>query len=156
MLEKIRAKLTAERDHRARRVERIRLLATRPDGLSDSNQAELEYNDGVRFGLDLALAELRPDTHPDGAPRGDYVGITFAGEASETFAERVSNMRGWYVELTLLDGSRLDVVLDGAEPSALDTGWYDAVRFVPADPVTGEPIPGAVPDTARVSNVHVY
>jgi hypothetical protein len=56
-----RVEIARERDWRATRVERIRALATRPEGLSDERQAELEYNDGVRFGLDLALLFTREE-----------------------------------------------------------------------------------------------
>jgi len=44
-----------ERNYRATRVERLRALAGRTEGLSDERVWDLEYNDGVRFGLDLAL-----------------------------------------------------------------------------------------------------
>jgi hypothetical protein len=64
-----RVEIARERDWRATRVERLRLLATRPEGLSGEQADELEYNDGVRFGLDLALAALQRERVAPSLPR---------------------------------------------------------------------------------------
>lgn len=53
------SELSAERDHHEGRVERLRLVAGRPDGLGSSQEENIEYHDGVRYGLDIALLKLR-------------------------------------------------------------------------------------------------
>lgn len=52
------AALEAERSWRQTRIERLECLAGRVEGLSDSQQEEVEYTYGLVHGLDFALREL--------------------------------------------------------------------------------------------------
>lgn len=51
--------LELERAHWATRSERLHAVAGRPGGLGDDRAEEIDYADGVVYGLDLALQVVR-------------------------------------------------------------------------------------------------
>lgn len=83
--------------------------------------------------------------------------ISFSGEASESFADRISNMRGWYVRITPQDGEPFDAeIVTGEGEVEGEGGWYDAVTYLDVDEETGLALPDATEKTVRVTDVFVY
>ena len=84
--------------------------------------------------------------------------ISFAGEASEGFADRIDHMKDWYVLITPQEGQPFDAVLVGSGTDVEVDGdtWYDAVTYIPAEPETGLPLSGEGERTVRVQDVFVY
>jgi hypothetical protein len=118
------------------------------DEEGESVDALIAYKDALE---DLAYAR-------SGETEG--TSITFAGEASEAFADWIGSKAGkdYYVRVAPLDGFPFDAVLVG---SGIDTPvdgdtWFDAVTYLPADPETGLAIEGAREQTVRVREVFVY
>lgn len=84
--------------------------------------------------------------------------ISFSGEASEGFADRINDMQDWYVRLTPQEGEPFDAVIVGGYGEIDGEGWYDAVRYQEADEYGlghAQPQPHEI-DTVRVTDVYIY
>ena len=80
--------------------------------------------------------------------------ISFAGEASETFANWIGDHKRYTVRLTTHSGEQIEAVIYDAG-TAHGSEWHDAVAFQYANE-SGEPILDRGIEIVRVRNVHVY
>jgi hypothetical protein len=86
----------------------------------------------------------------------DTLSLSFTGEASESFANHLLNMSGWYVQLTPLDGEPFDALICRRPIGGEDLNDYRQVFFMRADEDTGEAMEGARIETILVKDVLVY
>lgn len=140
----------------------------------DSAEGDLEDGPEARHDIAVEMAHGLPSTTPTrdevraegrdpdtGVPyegRFDGLSLSFSGDASEGFADRVTNMKGWYVLITPQEGEPFEASIVGSGHDQQDEngdGWYDAVRWLPVDE-HGLAVKGAEPRVTRVKDVYVY
>jgi hypothetical protein len=122
--------------------------------------AEEDETRAITYALEQ-LRDIIAVTDPDEfvhGPGSEPLGITFDGDASESFASRVEGMAQYYVRITPIQGEPFDAIIIGSDQDTEVDGdtWFDAVRCVEADEESGLQIEGAEPKTVRVRNVHIY